>query len=203
MDLGDSSLSLRIGYEKIMSEFSILSLGSNLSSHVGNSKQTVLKAIEAMAEQGVEVQKLSSIYRTPPFPAGSGADYANAVAIVQSPQSPDDLLATLLEIEQNFGRERNARWDSRSLDIDLIAQGERILPDKGHYEIWRNMPIERQKSEWPNRLILPHPRVHQRAFVLVPLAEIMPEWRHPYSGETVLEMLAKIPQSQIDEVVPF
>jgi len=103
-------------------------------------------------------------------------------------------LALLQQIEAEFGRERSSRWAPRTLDIDLIAFGDQIAPDEPTLQYWMELPFEKQKALTPEQLILPHPRMQQRAFVLIPLSEIAPGWRHPMTGSTVLEMVQSLPE---------
>lgn len=147
--------------------------------------------------------KLSALYRTPCFPAGAGPDYVNAVAVLtlRHPISPDQALQMLHAVEAGFGRERITRWGARTLDIDLLAMGTAILPDAATYADWRDLPLADQQRLAPDRLILPHPRLQDRAFVLVPLADVAPDWRHPALGLTVRQMLAALPAEARDEVV--
>jgi 2-amino-4-hydroxy-6-hydroxymethyldihydropteridine diphosphokinase len=113
------------------------------------------------------------------------------------------MLALLHRVEAVFGRRREMRWGGRTLDLDLIAMGARILPDRAGFEAWRSLTPEAQQSHAPDRLILPHPRLHERAFVLVPLAEVAPDWVHPVLGCSVREMLAALPEAARDTVEPL
>lgn len=145
----------------------------------------------------------SGLFRTPCFPAGAGPDYVNAAALVTMRQArtPDQVLAALHAVEARFGRVRHTRWGARTLDIDLLAMGEVVLPDLQTHQHWRDLPAEAQQRQAPDQLILPHPRLQDRAFVLVPLADVAADWRHPILGRSVVEMLDALPQADRDEVV--
>ena len=113
------------------------------------------------------------------------------------------MLDRLHRIEAEFGRERVQRWGQRTLDLDLLACGDAMLPDDATHALWRDLAPEQRLIRAPDELILPHPRLHERAFVLVPLADIAPDWRHPALGLTVAEMLARLPQAERDAVRPI
>jgi 2-amino-4-hydroxy-6-hydroxymethyldihydropteridine diphosphokinase len=113
------------------------------------------------------------------------------------------VLDRLHHIEAGFGRTREARWGPRTLDLDLVAWGEAVWPDAATQAAWRGLDPGRQGREAPGQLILPHPRMQDRGFVLAPLAEIAPEWRHPLIGRTVREMLATLPPDALEGIVPL
>ncbi len=127
----------------------------------------------------------------------------NAAAILDTVLSPQALLAVLHEVEAHFGRTRARRWGGRTLDLDLLAVSDLVLPDLAGWTHWHDLPAECQTTQAPQTLILPHPRLQDRAFVLVPLMDIAPDWRHPVTGKTVTEMLHSLPPAEIDAVRPL
>ena len=102
-----------------------------------------------------------------------------------------------------MGRERVQRWGQRTLDLDLIASGDLVLPNGEIHQYWRDLPLEQQMSTAPDQLVLPHPRMQDRAFVLVPMAKIAPDWVHPVLKQSVLEMLDALPEQDKDAVKPL
>jgi 2-amino-4-hydroxy-6-hydroxymethyldihydropteridine diphosphokinase len=150
-----------------------IALGSNL----GDSYTTLLKAIDTLEQTpGIRLVSMSSLYRTkavgPPQP-----DYLNACALLQVEMIPEILLEILLKIETNFGRQRKERWGARTLDLDILLYSNKII-------------------ESP-KLQIPHPRMRERAFVLVPLAEIAPDWIEPVSSLTIKELVKDVDCSDV------
>ncbi len=178
---------------------SLVALGSNLCVSGLESAQLLGAAAHALAEEGFEVV-LSPLFATPAFPANSGPDYVNGAAILTGTGAPEEILALLHRIEERFGRERTQRWGARTLDIDLLGQGGAVLPDLDTWRRWRDLSPEAQQREAPDRLILPHPRLQDRAFVLVPLAEIAPDWAHPVTGLTVRQMRDALPETDLQQI---
>jgi 2-amino-4-hydroxy-6-hydroxymethyldihydropteridine diphosphokinase len=145
----------------------------------------------------------SRLWRTPAFPPGSGPEFVNAAAAFDWAGPPEAMLALLHEIEDAHGRKRNARWEARVIDLDLIAVGADVLPDPETQAHWAALPPPAAATALPDKLILPHPRLAERAFVLAPLAEVAPDWRHPVSGASVTEMLAALPEGAMEGVAPL
>jgi 2-amino-4-hydroxy-6-hydroxymethyldihydropteridine diphosphokinase len=164
-------------------------------------------ALAALNAAGFPVLAQSRFWQTPCFPAGAGPDFVNACAqLAVDPRltdGPQAVLAALHQVEARFGRARAVRWSSRTLDLDLLAMGDRVLPDAATQDAWRTLAPDLQMTRTPDRLILPHPRLQDRAFVLVPLAEIAPDWRHPRLGLTVTAMRDALPAADRAALQPL
>lgn len=184
-------------------ELALIALGSNKNSVWGDPTATVTMAIQRLQMLSQTAVQQSCLYATPAFPADAGPEFVNAAVALRTPMPPDDLMSALHQIEADAGRERVGRWGQRTLDLDLLALGLQILPDVPTYHVWRNLSLSKQQQETPGRLILPHPRIQDRAFVLVPLADVAPDWVHPVSGTTVLEMLAECDPADRASVIPL
>ncbi|SDE26636.1 2-amino-4-hydroxy-6-hydroxymethyldihydropteridine diphosphokinase [Ruegeria marina] len=184
-------------------QVSVIALGANLRFDQNTPDVTLRQAIRCLTERGLVITAQSRFYATPCFPPGAGPDYVNAAIAISGDLPEVEILAILHEVEAEFGRKREQRWGMRTLDLDLICHGERVLPDLEKYESWRRLPPDRQLEMAPDELILPHPRMQDRAFVLVPMADVAPDWLHPVLGKTVRQMLAELPDDTVAEVKPL
>lgn len=179
-----------------------IAFGSNQSSVAGGPRDTVLRSMELLTEEGCALEKVSPLYSTMSVPAGSGPDFINAVAKVQFRQDPAHLLQVLHRVEALLRRERRVRWGPRTVDLDLLAVEDKVLPDAETQAFWRSLPLARQLIDAPEELILPHPRIQDRAFVLVPLVDVAPDWMHPTLGKTARQMLNDLPEQDKTEIKP-
>lgn len=153
-----------------------IALGANLPSQFGSPRATLKRAIQDIDKNGIRVLYQSPIYLTAPVPISDQPWYHNAVIGVATDKTPLDLLKILQNIENNFGRVRTERNAPRMIDLDIVAYHDVVSDDEN--------------------LILPHPRTHERAFVLYPLRDIAPNWRHPKFNKSIEAMFAELPSDQ-------
>jgi 2-amino-4-hydroxy-6-hydroxymethyldihydropteridine diphosphokinase len=157
----------------------MVAIGANLRGADGAAPVETCRAAATALDglPGLRLRGLSRWYRTTPMPPSGQPDYINGVAHLSGAILPDDLLAALQELEAKAGRTRGAPNAARTLDLDIIAMGSLICdtPD----------------------LILPHPRGHERRFVLQPLADVAPDWVHPGLGQTVEALIAGLPDQGV------
>jgi len=160
----------------------MVAIGGNLDSRFGPPLQTCRAACAALEARGMAVTARSRWYRTAPVPVSDQPWFVNGVVAVATDLGPERVLDVLHAIEGEFGRVRTVRNAARIVDLDLLAHGQAILRTP--------------------RLELPHPRLHERGFVLLPLADVAPDWRHPVSGMPVAAMIAALPPGQAAEPIP-
>jgi len=159
-----------------------IALGANLAGRFGAPRETLEAALGHLASKDVNILRRSSWWRSAAQPAGDQPDYVNGVIEVETILSPQALLAVLHELEAGFGRVRRERWEARVLDLDLIDyRGQLSGPE-------REPPI------------LPHPRLRERLFVLLPLQEVAPDWRHPADGQVIMDLIAGAKSMEISEL---
>ncbi|PRZ47011.1 2-amino-4-hydroxy-6-hydroxymethyldihydropteridine diphosphokinase [Tritonibacter scottomollicae] len=178
----------------------LVALGSNLENEGTTPLATMQTCLTEFRKEGFELSAISRFFATPCFPAGAGPDYVNAAVVLTGDLSASDALAALHRIEAHFRRTRTERWGMRTLDLDLLAVDQQVRPDRETFEYWQTLPAERQRKDSPDQLILPHPRIQDRAFVLVPLADVARDWVHPALGLSVGQMLATCPATDRAEV---
>ena len=181
----------------------LLGMGGNVTSEIGQPDATIREALTRLVNARVEVLRVSKSYRTPAFPAGSGPDFTNIAVLCETELGPGELLSVLNRIERELGRRRDTRWGARTIDIDILAIGELVLPDTETFRAWQGLNLREQQASAPDQLIVPHPRLHERPFVLIPLADVAPNWRHPVLGQTVMEMLEALPVNEKEAITPL
>lgn len=151
----------------------VVALGSNMAGDFASSEALLEGALARFPEAGLPVRARSAWWRSAAWPDPMGPEYRNGVALVEATRPPQAVLEALFSIEQAFDRTRLRRNAPRTLDLDLIAHGRQVIDAPG--------------------LKLPHPRAHERLFVMGPLAEIAPGWVHPVLGRTAAELAATAP----------
>jgi 2-amino-4-hydroxy-6-hydroxymethyldihydropteridine diphosphokinase len=155
--------------------FAFIALGSNLAGRFSSPKAAIEAAIATLESVDIQVVTRSQLYRSTAWPDPSDPEFVNAVISVETSLPPSALLARLHEIEAAFGRERRHTNAPRTLDLDIVDYGGMVSAP----------------GETP---ILPHPRLTDRTFVLLPLMDVAPSWRHPATGLTIRQLVAALPK---------
>jgi 2-amino-4-hydroxy-6-hydroxymethyldihydropteridine diphosphokinase len=156
-----------------------LALGANVAGRWGSPPQSLARACRELAAQGLSITACSGVYLTQPLGLGRQPPYVNAVIAVRFLGPPFQLLGLIHRLERQAGRRFGRHWGPRALDIDILDFGGRRL----------GWPA-RQRHR--GRLILPHPEMHRRAFVLIPLLEIAPAWRYPGRAERGSQLIRRL-----------
>ena len=160
----------------------VIALGSNLHGVFGTPRQSIERALDELAVSGIQISDTSRLYRTLAHASHPQPDFLNAIATAHTPLPAYALLEILKRIEAQAGRHQAKgahRWIPRPLDLDIVSY-------KGVVHNWKMLkPLE------DKRVVLPHPRAHERAFVLQPLSEVAPFWHHPVFGLTAAELLKR------------
>lgn len=148
---------------------------------MSNPKETLMSLPQRLAAIGIETLRASSLWQNPAWPEGLGyPDYLNGVLSVSFDGTADEILDRLLGLEEKMGRVRSQKNAPRPLDLDVLDFGGELL--------------------MTDRLTLPHPRMESRAFVILPLAEIAPDWQHPILHKRAMEILASIPLRDMNKM---
>lgn len=180
-----------------------IALGSNVTSDNSTPLSAIETALLRLSDESLTLVKKSRLFSTPAFPSGSGPDFVNGFVQVETTLIPVDLMDCLHAVERDMGRERPHRWAPRVIDLDLIAYGQQVLPDPATHQIWRDLPLEEQMKKAPDGLVLPHPRLQDRAFVLGPMCDVAPDWMHPALGRTAAQLLAACPAQDRAALTPL
>ncbi|HEX2429529.1 MAG TPA: 2-amino-4-hydroxy-6-hydroxymethyldihydropteridine diphosphokinase [Aestuariivirgaceae bacterium] len=154
----------------------LIGIGSNMPGSWGTPEATVVRVPFELDRGPVRVTRVSSPVRTTPFGVTDQPAFTNAALAIETDLAPSALLLHLQALERRAGRHREIRWGPRTLDLDILD--------------YRGLVLEE-----PSGLVLPHPGIAERPFVLIPIIQIAPEWRHPVTGLTAAEMLAKVAPS--------
>ena len=158
----------------------IIGIGGNINSKDGSHPVEVCNnAIKSLKDYAIQVEKQSKWYITEPIPKSNQPNFFNCVTIANTKKNEYDVLKSLHDIENIFGRRRNQINEPRSIDLDLIDYSSKILQNE--------------------KITLPHPRAHLRKFVMGPLAEINPDWIHPILKVNVLDILKKLDKQKLKE----
>ena len=160
----------------------LIGLGANLPSGVGPPADTLKRALGELERHDVEIRHVSRFYETPAWPDPADPAFVNAVAVVQTRLQPVELLMVLHGVETALGRLRSEPNAPRTLDLDLLDYEGRVMTGP--------------------EITLPHPRMAARSFVLVPLQDVAPGWRHPVTGQGVPELLAALPDRDTPKSLP-
>jgi len=150
-----------------------ISMGSNL----GNRLSSLRKAILLLKKEGFNIIKTSDVFETPPFGVTNQPRFLNACLLIDTETNPADLLKKLKKIENEVGRIQRFRWGPREIDLDIIFYDEKVI-------------------DGPS-LKVPHPHMHERPFVLIPLKQISPQWVHPILKKTVEQMAEDLHECDI------
>lgn len=162
-------------------EVVLIAIGANLPYAGQEARETCRQVISALRNvTGLWVEAVSAWYESAPVPPSGQPPYINGVVLGRTVLGPYALLDALQEIETRFGRQRSIRNAARTLDLDIITLGNICQND--------------------SQLILPHPRAHERAFVLLPLRDVAPDWVHPATGQTLAELLPGVAGQEIRQM---
>lgn len=159
----------------------ILGLGGNLTCETfGPPRTTCGAALQILETRGIRIMHRSKWYESAPVPMSDQPWYVNGVVGIETSFAPEALVNEVLDVEAELGRRRTITNAARTIDIDVIAYDEIVID-----------------GATPDQVAIPHPRMHSRAFVLLPLAEIAPDWQHPKHAESLSDLIEALPENQI------
>jgi 2-amino-4-hydroxy-6-hydroxymethyldihydropteridine diphosphokinase len=164
---------------KLPANHALLALGANIRGCWGSPPETLARAVCELVSAGMRLIATSRLYWTAPLGGGCQPPYLNGVVLVETRLTPAALLRLVKRLERRAGRRLGVRWGPRCLDIDILDHGGRRLG------------AGMRKREH-GRIVLPHPELHKRAFVLVPLLDVAPSWRHPILQVPARSLLARL-----------
>lgn len=163
-----------------------LGLGGNLDCETyGSPRRTCGAALEILGRRNVKIIAHSKWYESAPVPISDQPWFVNGVVGIETSLSPEGLVRTVLDVEAELGRRRSVPNAARTIDIDVLAYHDQIISGQGASDVE-----------------IPHPRMHSRAFVLLPLADIAPDWVHPKSSAHISNLIQVLPQDQICRPIP-
>jgi 2-amino-4-hydroxy-6-hydroxymethyldihydropteridine diphosphokinase len=171
----------------------IIGLGSNVTSRFGDSYTTIAEGLRRLEDSGIPILRRSRFYRTSPLGPAGQPDYVNAAAMIRTALPATALLSLLKTIEAKAGRRSSVRWGPRALDIDILDYNRLIRN-------WQIPPRQRRKGN-EFKLILPHPGIESRPFVLQPLLDIAPYWHHPVYGLNPAQMLKRLRVTKMGRII--
>ena len=181
----------------------LISCGANLDGPYGSPVDTLNAVFEEFPRHGLLITKKSRLYSSLAFPDRREPRYINGCLEIMVDCTALVLLDRLKGLETKMGRTNNSRWGSRVCDLDLLSFENSISPNEDSFNRWYNMPLEKQIITKPDELLLPHPRLQDRAFVLKPLMDFAEDWRHPVLNYSVKEMLDLLSKDDRNSVVPI
>ena len=158
----------------------ILALGSNLSYKKNSPKQNIELAYEILKDHNIKVLKKSNLYQTEAYPNKSDPLFCNSAISIETNLGPNELPKNILQVEKKFGRERNKKNSPRTLDIDIISYDKLILEEKN--------------------LKIPHPHLHKRPFVFLPVNDLDDSWMHPVYLKTIKEIIKEFDTKELNKV---
>ncbi len=170
-----------------------IGLGSNLEGKWGMPLETLERAVEALSQCNIGVLAVSLWYGTEAIGQQGQDNYLNGVVLLETSLSPHVLLRVLQRIEQSAGRQRGKVWAARCLDLDIVSYGRVVM---GWRRPWVFSPHKR------DGLVLPHPEAHKRPFVIRPLQDIAPDWKHPVLGCSAQQLWSRLKTQRQGRLVP-